>query len=233
MNMKKRLLTLTAVLALMGSTLITIGTSVAGQGIESSITVLETACVDDPTTLSLTVSQNPTWNPDVSTSPSSWIGNAGTTEGARLNMDVSDCAGGWTVNVTITDFTSDEGNVISGSSHFYMNVNTYNGTAQYMSGETCWPGAGCYPAVGNHLGTYGHLGPVSGSGAYGQKVYFGGTGPDYTAQTSYPLMTGDETAVGPMWGTWGLRWQNVYAIRDTPPGEYSGTLKMTFTPVNP
>lgn len=231
MNMKKRILTLTAVLALMGSSLIAIGTSVAGQAIETSITVLETACVDDPTTLGLTVSMNPTWNPDDSFSPSSWIGNASTTEGARLNMDVSECAGGWTVNVTATDFTSDEGNVISTPGRFQLHIITYNGRPQHIV-MGCGP-FGCSEGPVSVPGTYGHTGPSTGSGSWGSQVGFVGTGPDYTLNASRPLMTGDETAVGEMYGSWGLRWHNVYTIRDTPPGEYTGTLKMTFTPVNP
>lgn len=231
--LKKRILTLTAILALMGSSLIAIGTSVAGQEIESSITVLESGCVDDPTTLGLTISQNPTWDPDSSTSPSSWFGNTGLTPGAVLDMNVSDCAGGWTVSVTATDFTSEEGNVISTPGRFQLHIMNTDGRPQKTSGQSCFPGVGCFPGVISVPGTYGHTGPVTGPGSYGSSVGFVGTGPEYTLNASYPLMTGDATAVGEMWGSWGLRWHNVYTIRDTPPGEYVGTLKMTFTPVNP
>lgn len=222
-----------ALVGLMGTSLILIGASAAAQQIETSITVMDTACVDDPTTLALSVSQNPTWdtaNP-LKTGPGAWVGNTGTTEGARLNMDVSDCAGGWTVNATVTDFTSAEGNVISAPNHFYLTVITYNGQPQHLV-YGCGP-FGCYDSPTSVPGTYGHLGPVTGAGAYGQKVRFGGTGPDYTNQTTYPLMSGDETAVGPMYGTWGLRWDGLENITDAPPGVYTANLTMTFTPANP
>lgn len=230
MNLKKRMLALTAILALVGSSLMAIGTSVAAQQIESSITVLETGCVDDPTTLQLSVSMNPTWDPDTA-GPSAWVGTGGNTEGARLNMDVSECAGGWTVNATVTDFTSEEGNVMPASNRFYLTVTSYNGRAiQLQYGCNQW---GCTDFPTELSSTWGPRGNITGPGAYGDHVYFGGAGPEYTTQTSHPLLSGNAAAVGPMYGTWGVRWNNLYTIRDTPPGEYSATLKMTFTPANP
>lgn len=230
MKIKRKVLFLIGVMAMtMSSLTLAFGISSAQESppLETSIRVLETACTDDPTTLDLTVSQNPTFNPDDHFSPSAWIGSSGNTEGVRLTMDINECLTGWKVEPTITDFTSEEGNVISSTNRFYMTTPTYDGRALAWDSSINWNV--------EHPGTWGVLGPnATGSGAYGQHIYFGGTGPDYgMVARAYPLLSGDETATGEMYGFWGLRWGNVYGIKETPPGVYTGTLKMTFTPEGP
>src|SRR5690606_30538754 len=73
MKLRKGLFVLTALVALIGSSLAMLSTSGAARQIETSITVLDTGCVDDPTSLSLNVTMNPTWDPDTA-SPGAWIG---------------------------------------------------------------------------------------------------------------------------------------------------------------
>ncbi|HLU34359.1 MAG TPA: hypothetical protein VKZ61_01220 [Thermomicrobiales bacterium] len=231
MKLRKGLFVLTALVALIGSSLAMLSTSGAARQIETSITVLDTGCVDDPTSLSLNVTMNPTWDPDTA-SPGAWIGSTSSTNHARLVMDVNECVLGWSVSASMTDFISPEGNVISTPDHFYLRVNTHNGKALYP-GQSCIPQFGCFSSELEHTGTWGPAGNVSGPGAYGSDVRFGGNGPVYSALSTHPILSGNETAVGPIIGVWGVRWGGIENITDTPPGVYTAEMTMTYTPVNP
>lgn len=225
MNIKRKMLFILGIVAMTASSL-GLGVGLAGaqaaNEIETTITVLDTACSDNPTAV--------TWSADGYSIPD-WTprGNPGeflTTpvDLVTLNLDVSDCVEAWTLTGAMTDLTSAEGNTISTPDHFTLRVNPFSRARQISDTELCMFGTCWYPAV-EHLGTSS---PVP----YGSDITFGGDGPAYAS--NQVLLNGDDTATGEMFMSWQARLRGIEHIAaTTPPGTYTGQLTVTFTPTAP
>lgn len=223
MNVTRRSFLLLGLALIMGMSSLGLSGALAQDGsdsIDTSITVLEGACEGTPTTLTwIGPGTIPNWSPRGN--PGEYLSMPDYQMG--ITMDVNECLTGWTLTGTMTDLTSAEGNVISASNHFILRVAPL-ARAQYDSPtQTCMFGTCWYPRI-DHLGTSGP--------AYGSDINFGGAGPAYAADKA--LLTGDETATGVLHMYWQARLRGIETIASTtPPGTYTGTLTLTFTPTGP